>query len=652
MKGGAVASEQVITSCTCDCPDICSILAQVENGRVTGLKGNPDFAHTAGFLCGKAKDFLKRVFSPDRILHPLRREGSTWSQISWEDAIALIAGKIGDAHAAHGPLSVLYFRDSGSLAALKHVNDRLFNLLGGATFTSGSLCGGAGIAGQTCDFGYRTAHDPQDFLNSKVILLWGRNPAVTNVHLMPVLKRARKSGCRVVLIDPVATETSRLVDQHLKLAPGSDVLLAVGMTRVLLEEGCGEADFIKCCTNGFTRFLKATAGIDLEYVSRETSISVDEIRDLAMLCCKNRPAAIIGGWGVQRWRNGAITYRYLDALAAVMGSIGVKGGGVSHGMDQMRWFDVGVTLSEKPARRRFIPKPQAGKAILSAIDPGIEVAIVTGANPVNQCPNTDLVRKAFQAIPFVVVCDLFMTDTAALADLILPSTHFLQEKDIVGSYWHNYVMPVNPAQMRLGEEKTDLEVMRLLAERLGVADDFPGEPDFYLRKMIAPLEKEGVSLDDLMQEPYRPKSAVDVPFEDRKFMTPSGKFEFVDSLPAPPGESPDYPYWLISPHSRESIHSQLSDVSRERPPEVHVSPATAAACNLIEGDAVLVTTPNGALTCIAAIGDDVRDDTLLIYEGLWDRLGGTVNRLTSDALSDGGTSATYYDVRCNLTKAV
>lgn len=646
-----MGSKQVTTSCTCDCPDTCSILAEVDGGKVTRLKGNPDFVHTGGFLCKKARGFLKRVFSPDRILHPMKREGSAWREISWPDAIDILAGKISRAHDKHGPLSVLYFRDSGSIAALKNMNDRLFNLMGGATFTSGSLCGGAGIAGQTCDFGYRTAHDPEDLLNSRVIILWGRNPAVTNIHLMPVLKRARERGSRIVLIDPVATETSRFADQHLKTAPGSDAMLAVGLAKLLLEGGCGKSEFVKCLTSGFTRYLKATRDIGLDEVSRETGIAADEIRALAKQCCHNRPVAIVGGWGLQRRRNGAVTYRHLDAVGAILGSIGVEGGGVSHGMDEMRWFDLGASLSEAPARRRFIPKPQVGRGILSAIDPAIEVAIVTGANPVNQCPNTNLVRKAFEEIPFLAVSDMFMTDTAELADLVLPSTHFLQERDILGSYWHNYVMPVNPAQPRLGEEKSDLEVMHLIAGKLGLEGDFPEDPDFYLEQIISPLKEDGVGLEDLMRGPYRPASAVDIPFEGGKFMTPSGKFEFVDSLPAGLDAAPDYPYWLISPHPAGSIHSQLSDVSAERVPEVHVSRATAGARGLGDGDAAVVRTAQGALTCSVVVGDDVRDDTVLIYEGGWDKLGGTVNRLTADTLSDGGNAATYYDVKCGLEKA-
>jgi anaerobic selenocysteine-containing dehydrogenase len=645
-----VGRNHVITSCTCDCPDTCSILACVENGRVAHLRGNPGFKPTAGFLCRKARGFLARLYSPDRILRPMRREGSRWREVSWEDAMSLLAAKMEAAYGTHGPLSVLYFRDSGSIAALKHINDRLFNLLGGATFMSGTLCGGAGIAGQTCDFGYRTAHDPEDLLNSRVIIIWGRNPAVTNIHLMPLLKRARKAGSRIVLIDPVATETSRLVDTHLQIAPGTDALLAIGLTMVLLEEGCGEADFIKSRTNGFTRYLKATHTVDLALVARETGLAENEIRDLAMHCCRERPVAVIGGWGLQRRRDGALAYRYIDAFAAVAGSIGVRGGGVSHGMDEMRWFDLGAALNDEPARRRFLPRPQAGRAILSAVDPRIEVAVVTGANPVNQCPNTDLVRRAFDEIPFVAVCDMFMTDTAAVADLFLPATHFLQERDILGSYWHNYVMPVNPAQPRLGEEKTDLEIMHLLARKLGVAGRLPGEPDYYLKQIVSPLAADGVNLEGLMRGPYRPQAAVDVPFADGRFMTPSAKFEFVDSLPARPAGSAEYPYWLLSPHPAGSIHSQLADVSQEGPPEAHVSAATARACGLGPGDEVEVRTAAGALTCRAAVGGRVRDDTVLIYEGWWDRLGGSVNRLTPDTLSDGGNSATYYDARCSLRR--
>jgi anaerobic selenocysteine-containing dehydrogenase len=627
------------------------MIAHVEDGKVTRLTGNPDFHLTRGFLCRKARGFLKRVFSSERILQPMRRTGTTWRKVSWQEALDLLADKIGAAYARQGPLSVLYFRDSGSIAVLKRMNDRLFNLLGGATFTSGTLCGGAGIAGQTCDFGYRTAHDPEDLLNSHLIILWGRNPAVTNLHLMPILKQAQRSGSMVVLIDPVATKTAALVDRHLKIAPGSDALLATGITKVLLEEGCGSADFIKRCTSGFTRFLKAISAVDFDTIAGETGIGQNEIRDVAMLFSTNGPAAIVGGWGVQRHRNGAVTYRYLDALAAVAGSLGIRGGGVSHGMDELRWFDLDADLYRAPGQRRFIPKPQAGKGILSAIDPPIEVAIVTGANPVSQCPNTGLVKKAFESIPFLAVSDMFMTDTAALSDLVLPSTHFLQEQDVVGSYWHNHVMPVNPAQPRLGEEKPDLEVMHLLAERLGVGDDFPGRPEFYLDKVTAPLRAEGVSLEDLMRGPYRPKAAVDVPFGDGSFRTPSGRFEFVDVPPVTPGGSPDYPYWLLSPHPAGSIHSQLADVAGSKVPEALVSAATARLHRLADGDTVSVATPNGSLRCRTVISDRVRDDTVLVYEGGWDRLGGTVNRLTSDTLSDGGNSATYYDVKCSLTKA-
>ncbi|MFH1311674.1 MAG: molybdopterin-dependent oxidoreductase [Candidatus Eisenbacteria bacterium] len=641
--------KEVITSCTCDCPDTCSIIAKISGDRVKGIRGNPDFKLTGGSLCLKSAGFLKRVFSPERILHPLLKQGSVWKRVSWDHAADVVAGKIEQALGRFGPLSLFYYKDGGSLAALKSVNERLFNLLGGATFATGSLCGGAGIAGQTLDFGLRTAHDPSDLLNSGQILIWGRNPAWTNVHLVPILKEAKRRGIRLVLIDPVRTATADLVDEHVGLVPGTDMWLAAGMAKVLERFGLIDGDFVGRCTNGSAGFLAAVERLDLDACSEVTGVTTHKIAELASRYALTRPAAILGGWGIQRRRNGARTYRMLDALGALTGNIGVRGGGVNHGMDEMRWFDKRVRLVERAGISRAIPRPETGKGLIEAADPPIEVAVVSGANPLNQCPNTNLVRKAFAGIDFVVVLDMFMTDTAQAADMVLPTTHFLQERDIVGSYWHNFVMPVNVAQPRLGEEKTDLEIFSLIAGRLGLGQEFGGDPDPYLDSLISPLKREGLTLNTIMEGPVRPAGAVDVPFSDGKFPTESSRFEFVREIARPEmGEPDDYAYHLISPHPKERSHSQLADGFSHRLPAVHISSETAETNGLRDGDNVGVETPQGRLDCVAVISDAVRPDTVVIYEGWWERLGGSVNRLTSDRVSDKGLSATYNDLKCRL----
>jgi anaerobic selenocysteine-containing dehydrogenase len=642
---------QVVTSCTCDCPDTCSIIATVEDGAVVGIRGNRDFEVTRGFLCQKSRGFLKRVFSPDRVLHPLRKDRAGWRRIGWDQAADIIADKLDKALRTSGPLSVFYFRESGSIAALKLVNERFFNLLGGATFSTGSLCGGAGIAGQRLDFGLRTSHDPFDLLNSKLILIWGRNPAWTNVHLMPILRQARAAGAKVVLVDPVRTATAKVADWHLCPVPGSDAYLALGIAKVLIDEHLIANDYVAERTTGFERFAAMSNRHSLDVISKSTGVSAIDIRRLAHLFGSLKPAAVLGGWGLQRRRNGADTYRMLDALGALTGNIGVSGGGVSHGMDETRWFSRAVCLRERAAARREIPRPQTGRGLLEAAAPPVAVAVVSGGNPLNQCPNSDLVRQAFAEIDFVVVLDMFMTDTARAADIVLPATHFLQERDVVASYWHNYVMPVNVAQARLGEEKTDLEIFAGLGRRLGLDHELPDTPDYYLEQITSPLADEGIDLARIMLGPVRPESAVDVPFSENRFFTPSGRFEFASELGEPRiSDTGRYPYHLLSPHPRQRTHSQLPGIFNHRIPSALISPAIASRHALNDGDKVVVTTPQGSLGCAVAVSGRVRDDTIVIYEGTWEQLGGSVNRLTSDELSDRGLSATYNDTMCNISK--
>ncbi len=642
--------KEVLTSCTLDCPDTCSILAQVDGDRVAALRGNPDFEFTRGFLCRRSRGFLKRVFSPDRILHPLRREGSGWKQISWDEATDLASDRIGGAIKTHGPLSVFYYRDAGSIAGLKLVNDRLFNLLGGATFASGSLCGGAGIAGQTVDFGLRTSHDPNDLLNSNLIIIWGRNPAWTNVHLLPILRKAKARGATLVLVDPVETATARLVDFHLAPVPGTDGLLALGLAGCLIEAGHVDRGFLAHHTEGYSDFAELVRRYDLKVISERTGITEDKIRELASMYGRRKPAAILGGWGLQRRSNGANTYRVLDALGAITGNIGLSGGGGGHGMDETRWYDMRLQGCEHASARREIPRPMTGRGMLEAREPAIEVAVVSGANPVNQCPNTNRVREAFEKTPFVIVMDMFMTDTAAVADLVLPTTHFLQEQDVVASYWHNYLMPVNPAQGRLGEEKTDLETFAEIGKRLGVGDMLTGDPEHYLEAMLRPLEGEGLTLEAVVRGPVRPRGAVDVPFADRSFATPTGRFRFVVYVAEPAGGSEEYPFHLISSHPHERNHSQLTGESEERLPVVRIAEAAAERLGVGGGDKVNVETCHGSLDCIVELSAALRMDTVLIYEGWWDRLGGSVNRLTGDELSDMGENATFNDARCRIVK--
>lgn len=639
---------RLVTSCTQDCPDTCSIIIDKEGDRIRAIRGNPDFEITRGFLCRKARNFLPRLFSKKRILEPLTREGDSWRQTSWQKAIDRIASKLDASIRKYGVLGVYYFHDSGSISVLKEVNERFFNLLGGATFASGSLCGGAGIAGQTMDFGKRTSHDPLDLLNARTIIIWGRNPAWTNVHMLPILKEARRSGAYCVLVDPIRTATAKFVDWHISIPPNSDCYLIIGLIKILFEENLIDRDFVANHIVNFENFTRAIQGFDLQWISQKIGLELYEIRKLAILYSENKPSAIVGGWGLQRKRFGAQIYRLLDALAAVTGNIGKPGGGVSHGFDEMRWFDTSIKLSPKAVRRE-IPKPMTATGILNSSDPPIKVGFVAGANPVCQCPNSNGVKKAFSSFELLVVIDIFMTDTAAIADIVLPCTHFLQESDLVGSYWHNYVMPVNIAQNRLGNEKTDLEIFSMLARTFGFGKEFPDDPDFFLDQMIAPLKKYGVTLSTLREGPYRVPDVSNVPFADRKFETVSGKFELIEELkPIENRLSSEFPYYLLTPHPHDRTHSQMASPPERGFPTVYISDRLASSLNIANGSRVLVTTPYGELICRSSVCRGQRDDIVVLHEGVWEISGGSVNRLTSEEMSDHGKCASFNDVPCNI----
>jgi len=328
--------QRVRTTCTLDCPDTCSIIAEVEDGRVVRLKGDPDHPITAGFLCGKvATGYLDRYNSPDRLLHPLRRVGprgdGRWERIGWDEALDLVASQIRAAVDRYGSLAVLDYGRAGSHGVLKLLNRRFFNLLGGATTTCGSLCVGAIQAAQTADFGGREPHDWPDLEHSRAVLVWGRDPAKSHIHLLPFLKRARAGGAPLILIEPFLTQTATFVDLHLRPRPGGDGYLAIGIAKRLFARGLVDQAYMAARVANLEDYRALLDGYTMDQVSRLSGVPIGEIEQAAEIYGTRRPAAILVGYGVNNYRRGPQAYRLIDALAAITGNVGRPGGGVSHG---------------------------------------------------------------------------------------------------------------------------------------------------------------------------------------------------------------------------------------------------------------------------------------------------------------------------------
>lgn len=380
---------QVITTCAIDCPDNCGMIANIEAGKIASLEGNPHHGYTKGFLCEKGYHYPRRVYSSDRVLHPQLKTSSGWKRITWDEALDILAEKIRSFQNAYGNGSIMHYWRTSSWGATKHLTGRLFNLLGGVTTQSGSLCSGAVRAAITEDRGTFIGNDPEDLLNSRTIILWGRDPCKTGIHLVPILREARTRGARIIVIDPIRTKTAAMFDEHLAPCPGSDGYLAMGVAKVLLEQGLSDPHFLANHTEGYNGYLNLINSVSLQDVCGECGIEEPAIRSLALACGQQKPTSIILGWGINKWVHSPDMIRLIDALGAITGSIGTSGGGVNIGIQTRRHFDPKAFAPSAVRYSRVIPEPLLGQGILEADNPPIKMIWISGTNPVVSCPKDE-----------------------------------------------------------------------------------------------------------------------------------------------------------------------------------------------------------------------------------------------------------------------
>jgi anaerobic selenocysteine-containing dehydrogenase len=660
------------TACPLDCFAHCGLLATVENGRVTRIEGDPEHPVNRGLICGKGRTrHLQRMYHPERITTPLLRSGRSgaWQAVSWDTAYEIIADRVTAIIARYGPTALLHLDNEGSAGILKTLSRRFFNALGGCSRPTGSLCWGSGCQAQTYDFGRWQIHGWEDLLNSRLIVLWGRDPASTNIHLMPLLKKARERGARVVVINPVRVASCANADRHVAPRPGSDGALALAVAHELIGNGWVDQRFIDRHVKGYEEFRRLVETFPPERAAAVTGVPVEEIRALAREYGNARPACILFGFGLQRYANGGQTIRAIDALAAITGNIGVPGGGANYGGEHWTGLIAPITGAELAREERFLPWPTLADAMLEARDPPVRGIFVTRCNPVTQAPQTVRVKEAFARSEFTVVTDFFLTDTAQMADMVLPCTSFLEAEDVVFGSWNHYLTYAPPVVPPRGECRSDFEIFAGLARHMGL-DGFPDlDGREWLARALAPLAAYGITLETLRKGPVRNPAAPEVPWQDGVFFTPSGKFELyseraaadgLDPLPVyvEPVESPlrdavsaqEYPFHLITAHHAGYLHSQFWNMTEEGRTlqRVYLHPEAAAACGIRDGQPVRVATRHGALVCRAAVTDRVRRDTVLIYQGSWAAYGGGVNVLTPQYLPDMGLGTPFYDCMCRL----
>ncbi|MEX2221468.1 MAG: molybdopterin-dependent oxidoreductase [Candidatus Rokuibacteriota bacterium] len=646
--------QTIYTSCTLDCPDGCGIIAHVKDGRVVKLEGHPDHEFTQGYLCGKTYRFPERVYSPERQLHPLKRDNGrpdgAWVRIGWDEALDLIADKIRGYVADPGPLSIMHYQRTGSWGATKLLSRRFWNLLGGVTSTSGSLCSGAARAGQALDFGVRAGHDPSDMLRSRLVLLWGRNPMATNLHTVPILKEVRKRGGRVILIDPVRSESANFCDQHVQPRVATDAELAMAMAKVILEEGLEDRAFIEQHAHGFAEYRALLDARPLAELAAACELTEHAIRALAREYATTRPASVLLGWGLNKYRHSAEIFRCVDALGALGGHIGVPGGGVSHGYNTQRHFDKTVEAADRARHHRAIPEPLLGRGLEDAQQPPVRMMFVNSGNPVNQSPNSNRVAQALGRLEFLVVVDQVLTDTTDYAHVFLPTTTFLEEEDMLVSWGHNIIGGVNRVIEPVGEARSDLWIFQQLADRLGIGPEMAGAPRDWLSRIFTPLERHGVTVEQVMQGPVRCPVAPMVPFADHVYPTKSGRFEFITTLRHEPRVVPDYPLTLVTNYSKKWLLSQILEKEHPSIASVRIGPETAAGYGIENGERAIIRSPVGRLEVLVLVDARIGRGMVIMPVGTWIKRGGGANVLTEDIMSNFGQMAAYGETRVRLER--
>ncbi len=545
-------------ACPHDCPDTCATVATVRDGRVVGFAAEPAHPYTNGWLCAKVRPYLELVYHPDRLRYPLRHVGpkgaGSWQRIGWDEAIAEIAAHWRDIIATDGAAAILPYSYSGTLGLVQLTvcNRRLWNRMG-ASGLQRSICGAAAEVAVTATLGARRAPDPADLAHSRLILLWGHNPASTAPHVMPLLRQAQRNGAHVVVIDPRRTLTARSADEHIQPRPATDAALALGLMHVLFAEGLRHEEWLRANTIGWEALRQRAAQYPPERVAAITGVPADTIVSLARRYGTITPAVLKFADGVQRHGNGGQTARALCCLPAVVGQIGVRGGGLFYSTsDEVTWDAAAVGHAheaECPPTPRTVNMNRLGAALTGeAADPPIRSLFVFCANPVASSPNAGLIARGLERDDlFTVVHDLFMTDTARYADIVLPATSQLEQVDLHKPYGQRTLQYNEPAIAPLGEARSNWDVMRLLAEAMGYDEPWLRQDTTAVIAEVleatrahSPLLRD-VTLERLQREgtvPLRFDDGNSVPFADLRFPTPSGKVELSCAAMAAQGLDP------------------------------------------------------------------------------------------------------------------
>src|SRR5262245_22757131 len=678
-------------ACPLDCPDTCSWIVTVKDGRAVKLQGDPDHPYTRGALCAKVNHFIEHTELPDRLLYPMRRTGKKgegkFARISWDEAIGEIATRLRAIIDQDGPQAIWPYYGTGSMGMIQGLagsGRRLFNVLG-TTQHHLSICmtSGGFATGYTLGDN-RIGMDPEGLAEARLIILWGANPLVTHHHIWKFIEAARRRGAHTVVVDPVRTRSADQVDEHVALRPGTDAALALGLLYVVVARGAEDRDFIETHTLGWEAFRARILEYSPARVAEITGLPARRIEELGERLATTRPTGIRLGPGMQRHAGGGMAVRAITCIPGVTGDWRYPGGGAAYdtrsffrGNWAALWRD-----DLRPPGTRVFAMTRLGEALLEIGDPPVRALLVYGSNPAASAPDQNKVRRGLaRDDPFTVVIDHFQTDTADFADIVLPATMQTEHTDLHHSYGHAYLGWNAPAVPAPGECLPNSEIFRRLARALGVGEASVYDSDEALARAVLDsdeLRAAGITPETLADrgwarlgqpQPWAPLA--------KGFPTASGRLEFsseraaaagLDPLPTyvPPFEAaacaPErharYPLALIAPAGPHFLNTEFSNLPalRERagPQRVMLHPLDAAARSLLDGDVARVHNERGEYLAAVEVSDRVPPGIVGGAKGHWPKLNPGATSIAATVMekdADMGRGAVFHDNRVQVERA-
>jgi anaerobic selenocysteine-containing dehydrogenase len=678
----------VRAACPHDCPDTCSMLVHVRDGRATRVQGDPDHPVTRGFLCTKVNRYVERTYHADRLTAPLRRVGpkgsGQFAPATWNDALDEIAARLHGVREGDGPQAILPYSYAGTMGLVQggSMDRRFFHRLG-ASLLARTICASAGSEAWRHTYGERMGPTPEEVDRARLILLWGTNTLTSNPHLWPAIRRAREGGARVVAVDPIRTRTAAQCDLHLPIRPGTDAALALGMMHVILREGLQDQEYLARYTVGWEQLPEQVAGWDPRRTAEVTGLAADTIERLAVEYASTRPSFIRLNYGMQRHAGGGMAVRTVSLLPALTGAWRDAGGGVTlstsgafhfnlRALERPDWIPAGTRTINMVRLGDALTLPDAGVG-----GPPVRALVVYNSNPAAVAPDLRRVREGLgREDLFTVVLEHFQTDTADYADWVLPATTQLEHWDVHGAYGHLYVTLNRPAIAPVGESLPNSEIFRRLAARMGLVEPEFADSDLDLIRQALDTDHphhQGITLERLLEQGWV-RLAAPSPFAPLatpgRLKTASGRIQIraeelatmgLDALPTytPPAEGWEVDRGvrvertalvLLSPPEHAFMNSTFANVPSLRKSAGEATlllhPDDAGARGLRSGDRVRIWNRRGDFFARAEITDDVRPGVVVSYGVRWARLseeGRTVNDTTSQGLTDLGGGAVFYD---------